>query len=106
MLKQLLKDPKSNLLEGYNKAVGEMERGNVENCDHFEQLCKHEHEIVANKNSNNTDELAEYKNNLLQQIDSTLPPFRSPNSKIVEPFAELEDYLDKDDFSNLLSILG
>jgi len=49
----------------------------------------------------------------LAQIDCTLPPHYIPkdsvNSKnggIIEPYSELKDYLDKDDFSGLLDVLG
>ena len=44
------------------------------------------------------------------QIDSSLPPYYIPkvndNHQSIEPYSELEDYLDKDDFGNLLNILG
>jgi hypothetical protein len=36
----------------------------------------------------------------------TLPPYYIPKGTSGEPYAELEDYLDKDDFSNLLGVLG
>jgi len=48
-------------------------------------------------------------------IDGTLPPYYVPReaadgslggSTITEPYSELSDYLDKDDFSNLLGVLG
>ena len=107
----------------YADYVGELEGRNVEHVEHFEQLCKHEHEILVNsKNAKNLDELSEYKDNILIQIDSTLAPFFNPPSlsrdsargsgaynqqeRIVEPYSELEDFLDNDDFSNLLSVIG
>lgn len=31
---------------------------------------------------------------------------KGSGESIVEPYAELEDYLDKDDFTNLLGVLG
>ena len=64
----------------------------------------------------------------MDQIDTTLPPFFKPKftdcrqysetssinqnirdfieDRIIEPYSENEDYLDKDDFSNLLNVLG
>ena len=57
------------------------------------------------------------------EIDATLPPYYIPNynpilnqfvpvgsppqgGQLSEPYSELADFLDKDDFTNLLSILG
>ena len=51
-------------------------------------------------------ELADYKDTIIQQIDETLPPYMCPKQNFVEPYGELEDYLDKDDFTNLLGVLG
>lgn len=35
-----------------------------------------------------------------------MPPYYIAKGASNEPYAELEDYLDKDDFSNLLGVLG
>ena len=48
------------------------------------------------------------------EIDNTLPPYCMPNfdGKVpkeqyqLEPYSELSDFLDKNDFSNLLGVLG
>ena len=71
----------------------------------------HEDELLLNKNQNNASELSEYKRSIKSQIEATLPPFfrceeEGSHLKVVEPYAELEDYLDKDDFDNLLGIIG
>ena len=66
-------------------------------------------------------QISEFRDSVLQQIDYSIPPYFIPNKeqlssqtcglnnssyKIIEPYSELEDYLDRDDFSNLLGILG
>ena len=48
---------------------------------------------------------------MLANIDFTIPPFFSHKQKIKgkeseEPYTELGDYLDKNDFSNLLDAIG
>lgn len=55
----------------------------------------------------------------MTQIDSTLPPYfiarsqselqkqdQDNQNKIIEPYSELQDYLDKDDMHNLVNVLG
>jgi hypothetical protein len=42
-------------------------------------LCKHEKEIIQNtKNPKNFEEFTEYKESVINEIDSTLPPFFIP----------------------------
>lgn len=114
------------LNEAYENYISELESRNIENVDHYKQLCQHEKDIILNtKNHRNLEELAEYKDSVLAQIDPTLPPYFIPHfssanrsksfiksntevngDTIVEPYSELEDYLDKNDFSNLLGVIG
>ena len=66
-------------------------------------------------------ELQEYMVSILSQIDSSMPPYfnptlnnsnpfaalpAAPQGYVQEPYSELADYLDKDDFTNLLGVLG
>ena len=50
---------------------------------------------------------------MFNEIVSTLPPYfkkeivlNRMQDAIVEPYSELADYLERDDFSNLLGVLG
>lgn len=109
-----------DLNDYFEDYIVDLEQRNAENVDHFHQLCKHESEIIAHsKNPKNLQEklqeLGEYKESIVQQIDWSLPPYFVPKLNngqsgqqygIIEPYSELEDYLDKDDFSNLLNVLG
>ena len=83
-----------------------MERRNFADFEHYEQLAQHEHIIEGSKNPQNKDEFAEYKSAVLERIEPSLPPFENPHVQIKEPYTELGDYLDGDDFTNLLSVLG
>ncbi len=118
----------------YLEYINDLESKNIENVEHLKQLCKHEKEIIQNtKNPKNFEEFTEYKESVINEIDSTLPPFFIPRiiqtqertsingftsgifnqnncesneDKIIEPFSELEDYLDRDDFTNLLNVVS
>lgn len=117
--------PIQTLNDLYEDYISDIESRNLENVDHYKQLCQHEQEIIANtKNPQNLQELAEYRETVLNEIDLTVPPYFNPHAtdtrqlsahktgrndlgpQIIEPYSELGDYLDKDDFSQLLSVLG
>ena len=117
--------PIQTLNDLYEDYISDVESRNLENVDHYKQLCQHEQEIIANtKNPQNLQELAEYRETVLNEIDLTVPPYFNPYAtdtrqlsahrtgrsdlgpRIIEPYSELGDYLDKDDFSQLLSVLG
>ena len=79
--------------------------------EHYQQLVMHEDELLQNKNQQNASELSDYKRSIKVQIEPTLPPFYkaeddAQSQKVIEPYADLEDYLDKDDFDNLLGVIG
>jgi hypothetical protein len=98
----------------YESYISDLESRNMENVEHFKQLLLHESEIMkSSKNPKNYQELTEYKESIMAQIDCTLPPHYIPkpsaaakNGGIIEPYSELKDYLDKDDFGGLLDVLG
>jgi len=98
----------------YENYISDLESKNIENVEHYKQLVLHENEIIKNsKNPKNYQELTEYKESIMAQIDCTLPPHYIPkastntkNGGIIEPYSELKDYLDKDDFGGLLDVLG
>lgn len=105
--------------------MADLESKNIENVDHFKQLISYQKEITNSKNDKNIQELNDYIQQIIPQIDFTLPPYYIPNfntstnqfvnkseqttlqgGNIAEPYSELSDYLDKDDFTNLLRVLG
>ena len=62
ILKELLKLKSKDLNEEYYKYLGNKETENMEKVQHFQQLCKHEKELVLNdKFHKNLDEIAVYK---------------------------------------------
>ena len=113
------REQKFNLNDHFESYINDLEQRNIENVDHFKQICSHEKDLIANsKNHKNLEEFAEYKESVFKQIDSSLPPYfiprtehtskqsESSDGRIIEPYSELEDYLDKDDLTNLLGVLG
>lgn len=68
-----------NLNEEYEKYLIDLESENVEKVQHFQQLCRHEREILHNtKYHKNLDEISEYKKQLISEINEYLPPFFKP----------------------------
>ena len=119
----LNKKDSENIGKSYEQHVDQLESKNVENVEHYKMLCQHLTEIIAQKASkDDIEKCAEFKDRILQQIDPSLPPYFIPNMNLVgadglndstigtqskiEPYSELEDYLDRDDLGNLLGVLG
>lgn len=113
------------LNDEFEAYVTDLEQKNVENVDHLSQLQKHQKELLVSKSAQqNIIELQDYMSTIITEIDQTLPPyficnFDSSTNEFVqsdvnnfkggfisEPYSELSDYLDKDDFTNLLRVLG
>lgn len=71
----------NNLNEEYEKYLTDLENENVEKVQHFQQLCKHEREILQSTNTKyhkNLDEIADYKRQVMSEINEFLPPFFKP----------------------------
>lgn len=79
LMKQNRKRKDGNLNEEYNRYIADKESENIEKVQHFQQLCKHEREIVMNtKYHKNLDEIADYKRQVMSEINEYLPPFIKP----------------------------
>ena len=79
IMRHLMKRKGTNLNEEYNRYITDMENENIEKVQHFQQLCKHESEILTNtKYHKNLDEIAEYKKQLILEINEFLPPYFKP----------------------------